>query len=97
VAKKRAPIAKPIPSDSTEAQRKKAKRGQTVPSDLPKLVTHLLVAERMGVPAATIRKWATSNPPQFPRPKLVVGQMWFYNEERIKRYLEGKGWSEPGE
>lgn len=69
-------------------------RGRAVPSDLPKMVSHLLVAERLGVHPDTLRKWSQSDPPEFPKADLIIGQMWFYNEDRIKSLFEGKGWTE---
>lgn len=67
-------------------------RGGTAGSALPKMATHIAIAERMSVTPETVRSWVASDPPAFPRPTLVINNMLYWEEARIDRYLKTGVW-----
>jgi hypothetical protein len=68
---------------------RKGRRGRTVESGLPQMVTHLEFAEKMGVSSQVFRRWVNADPPKAPRPQLVIGAMWFYERAKVRAFLKG--------
>lgn len=83
--------------DVEGAEKRKNKRGRAAPTRIPKLVTHLVVADQFGVGPETIRRWSLSDPPLFPRPHWVSGQFLFFKEAEIIALIERGDWHHPSE
>lgn len=59
-------------------------------ADLPDLIPHTFVAEKIGVSSTALRNWVASG--EFPEPHSVLGQTWMYRVDTIRPYLETGRW-----
>jgi hypothetical protein len=58
--------------------------------DLPDLIPHWVVAEKIGVATETIRDWVTRG--TFPEPHSIIEQTWLYRVDFIRAFLETGRW-----
>lgn len=58
--------------------------------DLPDLITHRLVADKLGITPDTLREWVTKG--TFPEPHSHFEQTWLYRVDLIRAFLETGKW-----
>jgi hypothetical protein len=59
-------------------------------ADLPDLITHRLVADKLGVTTDTLREWVAKG--VFPEPHSIFEQTWLYRGDFIRAFLETGRW-----
>lgn len=61
----------------------------------PRLVTHRTVAGWLDIDTETLRDWVTKG--EFPRPRAIVSQTWFYGKDAIEHFISTGRWPENGD
>jgi hypothetical protein len=83
--------------ETDEKPKRQNRRGCMAPTRIPKMVTHLVVARQLGVSPATVRQWATADPPLFLRPQSVIGQFLLFREADVCDLIDSGEWHHPSE
>jgi hypothetical protein len=79
MAKKRAP-----------AREGRAGKAREKLADLPDLIPHHFVAEKLGITTTTLRDWVYNG--MFPRPHAAIEHTWLYRVDWVREFLETGRW-----
>lgn len=60
------------------------------PRSKSRLLTHRSVASLADIDTETLRDWVAAG--EFPEPKAIIKQTWFYDAETIEHWLETGEW-----
>lgn len=57
-----------------------------------RLLTHRSVATMLDVDTETLRDWVAAG--EFPEPRSIVAQTWFYDARAVEQFVERGTWPE---
>jgi hypothetical protein len=80
----------PARASKKPARTGRAGKARSKIADLPDLVPHAIVADKLGITTTILRKWVVDG--EFPRPHSTLGQTWLYRVDLIRVYLETGKW-----
>lgn len=60
--------------------------------DLPDLIPHRLVADKLGISPDSLRDWVAAG--TFPEPHSTIERTWFYRVDLVRAYLTTGEWPE---
>lgn len=72
------------------ARTKRAGKARDKIDDLPDLIPHRLLADKLGVTPRTLRDWVTNG--AFPEPHSHFEQTWLYRVDLIRAFLDTGKW-----
>lgn len=75
--------------DKIEQQPKLSKAKRRL-ENIPDMIHHRAIAEKLGIDTETIREWVISG--EWPLPHAISGTLFFYRLADYTRWTEGKGW-----
>lgn len=78
--------------DRTKSRQGDAGKARVKLADLPDLIPHFLVADKLGITTDRLRDWVAQG--TFPEPHSMVERTWFYRVDLVRVYLEIGRWPE---